>query len=176
MVYDKEKRPVPVIIVAGMGKRTRVIGRGNQLLWHVPEDLRRFKALTLGHPIIMGRKTFESILAILRKPLPDRHNIVITRDTSYHHEGITIAHSLTEAFDIALSDHPTEIHIGGGASLYAEALPYVDRLFLTIFDDDPGGDAYFPAFDNEFSVIRSSDHVTPDGTPYQFVDLERTLQ
>jgi len=82
----------PIVIVAAMSQPAQVIGDNNKLLWHIPADLKRFKALTLGHPIIMGRKTFESIVAILGKPLPQRTNIVVTRDTSYKPEGVLVAH------------------------------------------------------------------------------------
>jgi dihydrofolate reductase len=80
------KYPVPIVIVAAMSRKTRAIGKDNALLWHVPADLKRFKSLTIGHPVIMGRKTFESVIEILGKPLPKRTNIVITRNRDYRHE------------------------------------------------------------------------------------------
>ncbi|HEY0964636.1 MAG TPA: dihydrofolate reductase, partial [Candidatus Paceibacterota bacterium] len=106
---------IPVVIVVAMTRESRAIGHGDDLLWHVPADLKRFKALTLGHPVIMGRRTFESIVKTLGKPLPGRTNIVVTRDDSYAPHGARVAHNLEEAFAIALEEHPSEIHIGGGA-------------------------------------------------------------
>ena len=93
----------PVAIVAGLSATTRAIGRENGLLWHVPDDMKRFKTLTLGKPVIMGRKTFESIVAILGKPLPGRTNIVITRNLEYFYPGAITATNLEEAFEIAVS-------------------------------------------------------------------------
>lgn len=164
---------VPVVIVAGMGKRTRAIGNNNELLWHVPADLQRFKKLTLGHPIIMGRNTFESILEILGKPLPGRTNIVLTRNRSYTHEGVITAGSLDEAFAIALSEDPTEIHIGGGSELYIQALSYVDRIHLTLFDDAKEGDTFFPEFENAFAVVKEYPPEEHEGLQFQWVDYGR---
>ena len=168
-----QKPTVPVVIVSAMGRNTRVIGNNNQLLWHIPADLKRFKALTLGHPIIMGRKTFESIISILSKPLPGRTNIVITRNPDYQYEGATIVTSLEEAFKIAEKEQPTEIHIGGGAEIYKQALPYVDRLHLTFIDDDQSGDSIFPDFANGFTVTKEYPKENYEGLNYQWVDFER---
>ena len=164
---------VPVVIVAGMQAGDRAIGMQNGLLWHVPEDMKRFKALTLGHPIIMGRKTFESILEILGKPLPGRTNIVITRDTSYKHEGVRVVHSLDEAIAIAESEHPKEIHIGGGSEIYHQVLPFVTRLHVTWFFDSKLGDTFFPAFEDDFVVAIEHPKQTRDGIEYQWVDYVR---
>ncbi len=165
---------VPVVIVAGMGKSTRVIGNNNELLWHIPDDLKRFKALTTGKPIIMGRKTFESILAILGKPLPNRTNIVVTRQTDYTTpDGVLVAPSLDEAFTLALTEQPSEIHIGGGAELYRQALPMVDRLYLTHFHDDAGGDTTFPEYEHLFTEVNRSPLHTYEGISYEWVDYER---
>lgn len=163
----------PIVIVAGIGRNTRAIGKNNELLWHVPADLKRFKELTLGHPIIMGRKTFESILTILGKPLPGRTNIVITRDHTYTHEGVTVAHSLAEALSKAEEENPKEIHIGGGAELYKQVLPQTDRLHLTFYDDDQAGDTYFPDFTEDFVAIQEYPLEEHKGITYQWVDYER---
>ena len=170
---DTNKKPTPIVIVAGLGKSNHVIGKGNGLLWHVPADMQRFKKLTLGHPIIMGRKTFESILKILGKPLPGRTNIVVTRDNTYTHEGAKVAHSLEEAIALAEAEHPTEIHIGGGAELYRQALPLVSRLHLTWFWDDQAGDTFFPTFESEFSITTEHPVQTHDGLQFQWVDYIR---
>ncbi len=168
-----QKPPVPVVIVAGMGRKNHVIGQENSLLWHVPADLKRFKALTLGHPIIMGRKTFESIIKILGKPLPGRTNIVITRNADYRHEGAITTTSLEEAFTIAETENPTEIHIGGGEEIYRQTLPFTSRLHLTFFDDEKAGDAFFPDFTSDFVITLEHPPQTHDQLTYQWVDFER---
>jgi dihydrofolate reductase len=166
----------PVVIVAGMEKSSRAIGRENQLLWHVPADLKRFKALTLGHPVIMGRKTFESIVAILGTPLPDRTNIVVTRSSDYTHdaENVVIVDSLEAALKRADQESPEEIHIGGGAQLYEQALPYTTRLHLTLFDD-PGveADTFFPDFTEQFTIAKIYPETEHEGLSYQWVDFKR---
>ncbi len=168
-----KKPSVPVVIVAAMNQKTRAIGKENQLLWNIPSDLKRFKSLTLGHPVIMGRKTFESILTMLGKPLPKRTNIVITHDTNYHHEGIITAKSLEEAFKIAESENPTEIHIGGGAEIYRQALPYTSRLYLTFFYDNKEGDVFFPDFTKDFEIIKKYSTETYEGTTFEWLDYKR---
>ena len=165
----------PVIIVAGMGRNTRAIGMKNGLIWHVPEDLKRFKALTLGHPIIMGRKTFESIVAILGKPLPGRTNIVVTRNNDYVYPGTITATSLEEAFTIALKENPVEVHIGGGAELYKQALPFVDKIFITLFNDDSEGDTNFPEFEKEFEVTTEHPTQEHEGLKFQWIDYKRKI-
>lgn len=163
----------PIVIVAGMQAGDRAIGMKNGLLWHVPADMKRFKALTLGHPVIMGRKTFESILEILGKPLPGRTNIVITRDTDYAHEGVRVAHSLEEAIAIAESEHPQEIHIGGGAEIYRQVLPQVQRLHVTWFFDNKPADTFFPEFEAEFFVETEHPKQSHNDIEYQWVDYIR---
>lgn len=164
---------IPVVIVAGIGTKTRAIGKDNELLFHVPDDLKRFKELSIGHPIIMGRKTFESIVKILGKPLPHRTNIIVTRDESYKHEGTKVAHSLEQAFELAASEYPREIHIGGGAEMYKQALPYVDKLFLTLFDDEQEGDATFPEYTEDFEEINRHEPREHNGLKYEWADFER---
>jgi len=163
----------PVVIVAGMGRNTRAIGMKNGLIWHVPADLKRFKSLTLGHPIIMGRKTFESIIDILGKPLPGRTNIIVTRNSDYSYPETFTATSLEEAFDIALKESPTESHIGGGAEMYNQALPFVDKIHITLFDDDSEGDTTFPLFENDFTVTAEHEPQEHEGLSFQWVDYER---
>lgn len=163
----------PVVIVAGIGARTRAIGKDNQILFHVPDDLKRFKELSMGHPVIMGRKTFESIVALLGKPLPGRTNIVVTRDESYAHEGARVAHSLDEALEIAHEESPKEIHIGGGAEMYKMALPIVDKLYLTLFDDDREGDSFFPEYEDDFQDVARHGERDHQGVKYEWMDFER---
>lgn len=164
---------IPIVIVAGIGSRTKAIGQDNQILFHVPDDLKRFKELSIGHPVIMGRKTFESIVAMLKNPLPGRTNIVVTRDESYKHEGAVVSHSLEEAFEVAASESPREIHIGGGAEMYRLSLPYVDKLYLTLFDDDREGDSFFPEYENEFVEVARHGTREHEGVKYEWVDFKR---
>lgn len=169
---------VPVIIVAGMEKSSLAIGKDNGLLWHVPEDMKRFKALTIGQPVIMGRKTFESIVAILGKPLPGRTNIVVTRNQAYTFpaENVAVVGSLEEAFKRADDESPGEIHIGGGEELYRQALPFVSRLHLTFFDDPAVlGDTHFPDFNDDFHVSKEYPAAEHEGLRYQWIDFERSL-
>ncbi len=135
-----------VIMIAAL-THDRVIGKGNKLPWHIPEDFKRFKALTTGHTIIMGRKTFES----LGRTLPNRHNIVISR-TLPSSEGVEVCKSLPEALAKA-ADYRTEAFIIGGASVYEQGLPYADMMYLSWVKKRYEGDAYFPEFDeNEWSI------------------------
>ncbi len=164
---------VPVVIVAAMSTDQRGIGFNNQLLWHIPADLKRFKELTLGHPIIMGRKTFESIVTMLGKPLPGRTNIIVTRNPEYAVEGAITAGSLEAAFAIAERENPTEIHIGGGAELYTAALPYTDILHLTFVDSDVPADTFFPDFSKDFVEIKRHPKAEHDGLSYEWVDYKR---
>ncbi len=129
-------------IIAAMG-RNRAIGYQNTLPWRLPADLQRFKQLTLGHHIIMGRKTYESI----GRPLPGRTSIIITRQPDFQAEGCLIAHSLDEAIDLAKSRDEQEAFIIGGAEIYAQALATADRMYLTLVEAEPEADAFFPAFD-----------------------------
>jgi dihydrofolate reductase len=164
----------PIVIVAGLGKLDRAIGYKNNLLWHVPEDLKRFKALTLGHPIIMGKKTFESILSILGKPFPGRTNIVLTRDTDYTYQGVHVAHSIDDALAQAELEHPSEIHIGGGAELYKQILPRVSKLYITWYHDQKEADTFFPAFEDEFEITEQQPIKHHNDLAYQWVDYRRT--
>ncbi|RJQ33982.1 dihydrofolate reductase [Candidatus Parcubacteria bacterium] len=155
--------------------RNRELGNGNKLLWHIPDDLKRFKALTKGHPIIMGRKTFESIVGYVGGLLPDRINIVVTRDQSYVYEGAVVAHSLEEAIEIAKGQPGAdEIHIGGGAELYKQALPLIDKLYLTLVDAEaPEADAFFPEYADQFTKKVFEESHEWKGLKYTWIDLER---
>jgi dihydrofolate reductase len=132
---------MPRISVIAALARNRVIGIDNRLPWRLPEDLAHFKALTLGHPILMGRKTFES----LGRPLPGRSNIVITRNPDYRPAGCRVAASIAAA--LTLCADADEVFFIGGAELYAQAIALADRLYLTEVDIDAAGDAWFPDFD-----------------------------
>lgn len=122
--------------------RNRVIGRNNTLPWHLPADLKHFKALTMGHHIVMGRKTYESI----GKPLPGRTSVVVTRNTGYSAPGVIVANSLDAA--IAACGNDEEIFVIGGAELYRQAINHADRIYLTEIEADIAGDAHFTEFDS----------------------------
>lgn len=142
------KPATPRISVIAALARNGVIGIDNRLPWRLPEDLAHFKALTLGHPVLMGRKTFES----LGRPLPGRTNVVITRNHDYRPEGCLVADSIPAA--IALCRDADEVFFIGGAELYAQAIPLADRLYLTEVAIDAEGDARFPGYDRAaFSEI-----------------------
>ena len=149
-------------VIAALAKN-RVIGIDNRLPWRLPEDLAHFKALTLGHPILMGRKTFES----LGRPLPGRTNIVITRNPDYRPAGVTLAASIPAAL-AACAGHD-EVFFIGGAELYTQAIPLADRLYLTEVDIDAVGDARFPEFDrSQFDETERLSHVGEKGDRLRF--------
>ena len=159
---------VPIVSVIAAMARNRVIGINNTLPWRLPEDLAHFKALTLGHHIVMGRKTYESI----GKPLPGRTTVIISRDPGYQVAGCITAHTLDAAI-AACGDDP-EVFFVGGAELYAQVLPRADRLYLTEIQADYPGDAHFPKFDR--GLWRESErreNVLPDGLRYDFVTYRR---
>ena len=163
-----------IVIVVAISRGKRALGMNGKLLWHIPEDMKRFKTLTMGHPVIMGRKTFESILEYLKKPLPGRTNIVITRDENYvAPDGVLVVHSLDEALTKAGEIDRNEIHIGGGAQLYAEALPHVDRLELTLIDDEPEADTFFPEYESLFTKKISEEKHEHHDLVYSWVTLEK---
>jgi len=169
---EKGKRGKLAAVVA-IGKN-RELGKEGKLLWHIPDDLKRFKALTKGHPIIMGRKTFESIIEYVGGPLPARTNIVVTRDANYAHEGALVAHSLEEAVEIAKTKPGAdEIHIGGGAELYKQALPMIDKLYLTLIDAEAEADSFFPPYEHLFTKKVFEESHEWKGLKYTWVDLER---
>jgi dihydrofolate reductase len=123
----------------------------------------------------MGRKTFESTVASLGKPLPGRENIVITRDPdwSYDHTGVLVAHSLEEALAKAKETGSKEIFIGGGSQMYAQAIPHVDRLYLTLIDDEKEGDSFFPPYEHLFTKKIFEEKREWNGLRYTWIDLER---
>ena len=146
-----------------------VIGDKNTLLWNIKEDMRRFRTTTTGHPVIMGRKTYESI----GRPLPKRTNVVITRGDS-EFEGCLVAHSLEEA--VAMFPTDEEVFIIGGAQIYNQALPLADKLYLTIVHRNYDGDTSFPALDmsewNELSR-EEFEHGEEFEHPFSFINYER---
>ena len=161
-----------VSIVVAMSAKNRAIGKKGKLLWHIPDDLKRFKRLTIGHPVIMGRKTFESIVSILGQPLPERTNIIITRDTSYRASGCIVVHSLENALKEARVIENEEIFIGGGSEIYALALPFVDKLYITLVEREPLADSFFPDY-TEFTKKTFEEYREHDGLAYTWITLER---
>lgn len=149
-----------------------IIGAGNRMPWHLPEDLKHFKALTLGHPVIMGRKTFESILASIGKPLPGRENIVVSRTRGLEIEGVAVAASVEGALAFCIGE-PVVFVIGGG-EIYRAALPLADGLVMTEIRKDFPGDTKFPDYDRSaFRETQRQKQVSADGVPFDFVLYER---
>mgnify|MGYP001174087611 CR=1 FL=1 len=150
----------------------RVIGYQNDMPWHVPGDLAYFKRRTMGKPIIMGRKTYESI----GRPLPGRLNIVITRNASYEVEGVRVVSSLEDALQVAKEEtDAAEYMIIGGEQIFKQAMPLADRMYITKIDETYPGDTFFPAYDlNEWETIEASETALNDeGVPYTFYVYER---
>jgi dihydrofolate reductase len=167
------KHPLAIIVAVA---ENGVIGRDNKLIWRLKSDLRRFRNLTWGKPMIMGRKTYESI----GKPLPGRKTVVLTRDRSFSAEGVEVAHSWDDAVrraeDLANRMGATEVAVVGGAEIYALALPHARRLHLTLVHAEPEGDTIFPSYDRSaFRELRRQDHPKgpDDEHPFTFLDLER---
>lgn len=159
---------VPFVSLVAAMARNRVIGRENRLPWHLPEDLKRFRQLTMGAPVIMGRKTYQSI----GRPLPGRRNIIVTRQDDLAFEGCETVHSLGEALQIARD--AAEAFVVGGAELYRLALPRADRLYLTLIEAEYAGDAYFPDLDLGAWRERDRERGAGDGgLCYDFVTYER---
>ena len=165
----------PLAIVAAIADNG-VIGRDNRLIWRLKTDLRRFRDVTMGKPLIMGRKTFESI----GRPLPGRETVVLTRDRSFSPEGAHVVHSwpeaVAEADRLAERMDAPEIAVVGGAEIYALALPDTARLHLTLVHAEPEGDAVFPPYDRgAFRELRREPgrKGPEDEHPFTFIDLER---
>lgn len=161
-------------IIAAIDEK-KGLGKNNQLLFKVPEDFQRFKSLTIGHPIIMGRKTYESIGRVL----PNRTNIIITRDKNYNVAGALVVGSLEEAlvknskYQVVSSKGENEIFIIGGGQIFAQAVPFVDRLYLTIVKGDYAADTFFPEYEDLFKKVLKKEKGKSGEYEYTFLDLER---
>lgn len=161
-------RSVPRIVLVAAVASNGVIGDRGKLPWHLPEDLKHFKALTLGHPVIMGRRTWES----LGKSLAGRENIVLTRTPGFEARGASVAASLEGA--LALCAGEPVVFVIGGAELYAAALPITDSMVLTEIHRDYAGDTRFPDWDaRAWREAQREPHAAPDGTRFDFVLYER---
>lgn len=157
-----------ISLIAAIGKN-RELGEGNKLIWKIPDDLKRFKEKTSGHPIIMGRKTFESIGRVL----PNRTNIIVSRDSSYKVEGAIVVGSIDSALEQAKAKDSNEIFIIGGAKVFEQVINNADKLYLTkINSEAPMADAFFPDY-SSFKKIISIEKHNEDGLEYEFVNLEK---
>jgi dihydrofolate reductase len=161
---------VTIALVAAVA-RGGVIGRDGGVPWHLAEDLARFKSLTTGHTVVMGRKTWDSLPERFR-PLPGRRNIIVTRDPDWLADGAEPAGSLEDALALAAED--ARVFVIGGAQIYRQALPLADELLLTEIDLVVEGDAFFPEFNRaDFDERSREAHVAEDGTRFAFVDYRR---
>ena len=158
-----------VTIVVAIGENN-AIGKNNELLWYLPKDLRHFKTITKGHTVIMGRKTFESV----GKPLPNRRNIIITRNTDLAIEGTEVVHTIEEALELCKQDE--EVFIIGGAEIYKMAMQHTDKIYLTVVHEHFEADAFFPEIDHNLWLETASEKHLPDdknNLSFTFSTLER---
>lgn len=159
-----------ISLIAAMA-HNRVIGKDNDMPWHMPADLKHFKAVTLGKPVIMGRRTFDSI----GRPLPGRQNIVVTTNKTWQHDGVDVVHSPEEA--VALVAELPEVMVIGGGKIYQHFLPYAATLYLTYIDLDVAGDTQFPDWltVGNWTEVEKENHQPDDKNihPYQFVTLKK---
>jgi dihydrofolate reductase len=146
----------------------RVIGKQNDIPWNIPGEQKRFKEITTGHPIIMGRKTYESIGRVL----PNRPNIIITRDENFKVDGATVCHNLDEALVKARELDQDEIFVIGGGQIYQEAMPIAHRLYLTRIHKQIDGEVFFPDYSKFTKVVSTEEHEMEDGTKYSYSVLE----
>jgi dihydrofolate reductase len=161
-----------ISIIVAMDKK-RGIGLDNKLPWRLPADLKRFRELTMGHHIIVGRKTFESI----GKPLPGRQIIIVTRDRKYRREGCLIVHSVEDAISLARSRGESEVFVCGGAEIYARALPLAEKIYFTLVDAEVAADTFFPEWNEQEWREQESIHSEADEKneyPHVFRVLKRT--
>ncbi len=175
MTVSSTAKVLPLVLVAAMAENG-VIGDDNRLIWRLKTDLQRFRALTLDRPVIMGRKTFQSI----GRPLPRRENIILTRDASFRADGVHVVTSLEQALALGQTLGKTMqadgVTVAGGADIYAQCLPLADRLALTLVHAKPDGNAVFPAYDRlAFKETRRETHPAgpDDEHPFTFIDLHR---
>lgn len=155
-----------ISLIAAVSKN-RVIGDSNKLIWHLPADLKRFKDLTVGNSILMGRKTYESI----GRPLPNRRNIIITRDENYKVDGCEVVNSIEEALLLTSND----CFIIGGGEIYKQTIDLADKIYLTIIDNDFTGDTYFPEINEKWFVCQEEPGLMDEKNPYKykFITYER---
>ena len=172
---NKENTPMKLALIAAVANNNG-IGLKNKLPWHLPNDLIYFREVTMGKPIIMGRKTFDSI----KKPLPGRTNIVITKNKNWHHNGVNVAHNLQNATslakELALADEQDEIMVIGGAEIYRQAIDQADRIYLTKIHEHFDTDAFFPDIDQTMWREVSRKDMLPQANQklaYSYIVLDR---
>lgn len=158
----------PEICIVAAISENRIIGKDNKLLWRIPEDLKHFRELTTGHPVIMGRRTFESVGG----PLPNRINIVVTGDKIFEAEGCIVCHSLAEAIEAAKAGEHEKIFIIGGGKVFEQTIGFVDKLYLTVVEAKFEGDTFFPDY-SDFKKIVSQKSGKSGGLSFRFLVLER---
>lgn len=163
----KENNPIISIIVAI--DESRAIGKNNQLLWNIPEDLKHFKDITAGHPIIMGERTYYSI----GKALPNRTNIVLTHNLDFKADNCLVAHSLEDAFETGAKCDKDEIFVIGGGMVYKSALPFADKLYLTLVEGKHDADVYFPEYENIFTKVMREESCDNGEYKFKFIELEK---
>ncbi len=158
-----------ISLIAAIASKNRALGKDNNLIYKISSDLKRFKEITSGHPVIMGRKTFESIGRLL----PNRTNIIVTRDSEYKVEGGEVVHSLDQAIEVAQkSEGSEEVFVIGGGQIYKESIQKADKLYLTVVEGEPDADAFFPDY-SEFKKVVFEEKHSENGLNYKFLDLER---
>ena len=159
----------PIHLIAAIGKN-RELGKGPDLIWRISEDLKHFKELTNGFPIIMGRKTFESI----GNPLPKRMNIIVTRDTNYKYENCVVVNSIEQAIETAKNTGAEKIFVIGGGEIYKQTLKYAGQLDLTLIDaEEPEADVFFPEFEDKFKKISEEEPCEDGVISYTWAQFER---
>lgn len=155
-------------MIAAIGEN-RELGKDNKLLWNIPEDMRRFRNLTTGHVVVMGKNTFDSVGG---RPLPNRTNVVLSHDVEYKPFGVTVVHSPQEAILFSKKKEPKEMFIIGGGMVYGEFFPYTDRLYLTVVHKKFEADTFFPDY-SEFTKVLSKEERFNEEYKYTFYELER---
>ena len=156
-----------ISLIAAIGSH-RELGKDNKLLWSIPEDMHHFKQITWGHPVVMGRKTFESI----GKPLDGRLNIILTKEKDFHPEGCFIAHSIPEAVSLAESRNAEEVFFIGGGDVYHQTIKMADKLYLTVVEGKYDADTYFPDY-SEFKKVHFQKKVEYKDYKYTFLELSK---
>ncbi len=160
--------PAITSIVAIIGKN-REIGKNNKLIWNISEDMKRFKNLTQNHTVIMGRKTYESI----GQKLENRNNIVISKNKNYQAKRCSVVYSIKEAIEYAQEMEKEEFFIIGGAQIYKQTLPYANKLYLTIVDQEADVDTFFPDYSQFENIVKKEEKETGDGLRFEFLELTK---
>lgn len=163
-----QKKQQPKISIISAIAKNRGIGKNNDLLYKIPDDLKRFRSITSGHPVIMGERTYYSI----GKPLPDRLNIVLTKNPELNIKGVTMCGGIEEAIKVAADSDKDEIFFIGGGMIYRESITFADRLYLTLIDAEPEADTFFPDF-SDFKTLISEETGCYQDINYKYIILER---